>query len=276
MDRWLPCAARGTNYGVLCRSLAGSFSRSCDNLRQRRLRAPGRAAHLFPASRILLSWNVPQCLYPGRYSFHSSAMRVRCSSASEHYCLALLSIVSLLGFLPFELFVLRSHDPANSWTRGYSQATAIRSNGWIASTNCVSTAAGPRTLTSVWPASWVSAAEDFASVSTWPIIPPSGIIQPSVVINDPTVMAEGISIMWESTDTQIQSWFNHYGGSGSPKTTESVPTHLTTAAPSPTQSVTTPTATNVQSSRAWERGRGNKLYMAVLGAALLVCTSLTL
>lgn len=129
------------------------------------------------------------------------------------------------------------------------------------------------TLTSVWPVSWVSAAGDFKSSTFWPISPPTGIIESAVVITNPTVVAEGIPIMWESTDTQVQSWFDRRQGSGSLSTTGSVPTPLTTA-PSPTQSVTTPTptSTNTQTSRAWGRGRGYDYSMVVLGAMSLIAT----
>jgi hypothetical protein len=85
--------------------------------------------------------------------------------------------------------------------------TIVATNDWWA-TVCVSSAAGPATLTNVWPASWVFANGDFVSSSIWPVSPPSGFVQSATVITNPTVFAEGIPIMWESTDTQVQSWFS--------------------------------------------------------------------
>jgi hypothetical protein len=132
---------------------------------------------------------------------------------------------------------------------------------WGLSTVCVSTAPGPATLTNVWPVSWVSANLDFDTYSFWPPTLPSGIILPTTVITKPTVIAEAIPIMWESTDTLVQSWFDRVQGS--------VPTHLTTSPP-PTQSATTPTSTNTKTSGALNRGRGNNLSVAALGALSLI------
>lgn len=80
--------------------------------------------------------------------------------------------------------------------------TIVATNDWWA-TVCVSSAAGPEMLTSVWPVSWVLANGDFGSSSIWPVSPPSGIIPSATVISNPTVFAEGIPVMWESTDTQV-------------------------------------------------------------------------
>lgn len=89
----------------------------------------------------------------------------------------------------------------------------------------------------------------------------------------PTVIAEGVTIMWESTDTEVQSWFDHYQGSGSLSMAGSISTPLTTSPP-PTQSVATSIATSTKTSSAPDRGRGNNLSVAALGALLLIAVLL--
>jgi hypothetical protein len=140
----------------------------------------------------------------------------------------------------------------------------------------------------MWPVSWVSAEQDFQQFTFWPPVPPSGIVSAAVVTN-PTVAAVGIPIFWESTDTEVQSWFDQFQGSGSLSTTSppptqsvatptptpthsvatSTPTHSTTSPP-PTQSVATPLPNNSKTSRASDRGRGNNLSVAALGAVSLI------
>jgi hypothetical protein len=162
-----------------------------------------------------------------------------------------------------------NRDLANI-TRNYSVPTSATSDVGLGQSICVTTAQGAAALTSVWPVSWVSANGELQYSTTGPIIPPSGIMQSNVVINNPTVIAAGIPIMWESTDTLVQSWFDHYQSSGSFSTTSSNPNYLTTSPP-PTQSVAKSTATNIQTSRASDRGTGKTLSIAILGALSLIC-----
>ncbi|KAH8660309.1 hypothetical protein BX600DRAFT_467539 [Xylariales sp. PMI_506] len=152
---------------------------------------------------------------------------------------------------------------------GYSINAALTDVDWLTNNLCISTAPGAATLTNVWPISWVSEAGDFASLSTWPISPPSGIVESTVVITNPTVIAEAIPVMWQSTDTQVQSWFDSHQASGSLSVTDSGGSSAT-ASPSPTQSATTASATSTQSSSTWDHSRSSERSVAALVAMTLI------
>lgn len=95
------------------------------------------------------------------------------------------------------------------------------------------------------------------SSSIWPITPPTGDVKSTVVVTKPIVIAEGIPIMWESTDVQVQSWFDRYQATSSLSTTDPIPT-ISTTDPSP--------------SRALGPGRGSSSSAAMLGTLSLVAS----
>ncbi|KAH8589172.1 hypothetical protein B0O99DRAFT_676888 [Bisporella sp. PMI_857] len=74
--------------------------------------------------------------------------------------------------------------------------------GWQNTATCTSMAIGTATLTNVLP--WLTTGSE-----TFPNSIPTGEVVTKTVITESilTVMAVGIPIMWESTDTEVASWF---------------------------------------------------------------------
>lgn len=92
---------------------------------------------------------------------------------------------------------------ANIVARGYTPSTGLAKAPWSWNITCTSTAVGTATLTSVFT---LPTAHE--TMSNWPITPAAHDIHATVVVTSPTIIAEGVPIMWESTDTDVQSWFD--------------------------------------------------------------------
>lgn len=142
---------------------------------------------------------------------------------------------------------------------------------------CASVAPGPATLTNIWSGPHGDSTTD----TVWPITVPTGAVTPSAVLTKPTVMALGIPVLWESTDSEVVSWFNNYESNTDPGITSSPSNYSTTSASNsvptnttsrPITTATTSGSTNVttaKSSEAVGLSIGVRLSVVVLGVSVL-------
>lgn len=140
-------------------------------------------------------------------------------------------------------------------------------------TLCTLTEAGVATLMSVW-----IPPTGHETATVWPISHRSGDVG-SLVVTKPNVTARGIPIMWESTDTVVQSWFDHQSlrnsGKLTPPTATTSPSSvsggfISTHGGSPGPSFLG-TSTGVPADKSLARGQeAHSLSMPVLGAVLLL------
>lgn len=161
--------------------------------------------------------------------------------------------------------------------RGYTPSPDVTNALFTTNFACASVAPGPATLTNIWSAPHGDSATD----TVWPITVPTGAVTPSAVLTKPTVMALGIPVLWESTDSEAVSWFNSYESSTGPGTTSSPSSHSTISASSrvttntasslvTTATTSSPTnATTAKSSEAVRLSAGVRLSAVVLGVSVL-------
>lgn len=129
-------------------------------------------------------------------------------------------------FVGFSQYFIRSYVPSPDVTNALFTMTFA----------CASTAPNLATLTSIWSAP--------REGTVWPTTVPTGDVTPTVVLTEPTVMALGIPIMWQSTDVEVVSWFNS----------------------------DQPGSTNSKTSKATSLGEGASLSAVVLGALVLAAS----
>jgi len=137
---------------------------------------------------------------------------------------------------------------------------------WSFTRTCVSSAPGAAALTNLWPDP--SSAVETSRQHSGPPAPEN--ILSTTVVTKPTVSAQGIVIMWESTDTGVQSWFESVRAStGSRPTNPTASGTTTTPAPTLQTAMTAPSTQNhaVVSTRRTGAGGAGLLLVVLLGFA---------
>lgn len=206
---------------------------------------------------VLFTRHMPKQLHPSCTT---------CSANPQCDRLDLLSIVRSSSS-----FCIRAIDSWLTWyltIRGYTPSPDLTNALFTTTFACASVAPGLATLTNIWSAPHGDSRTD----TVWPITVPTGAVTPTAVLNKPTVSAMAIPIMWESTDSEVVSWFNNYQSSSSPAITTSLLSHsTTTSTPFTTSTVlSSANSTTTKSSGATSLGTGARLMSAVLGAVVLI------